>query len=173
MSDYTAALTLCPDNSFALYNRGITKDRMGDYAGAVEDFTAAAALDPSNADFYHNRGFSLRKQVGGGAGGLAGSLVQPGAAGCRPNASNDNMLTLADPRLGTAAPQGCFEAAIADYTRAIELNPGHCRAYYNRAFSRDRLGRCEEAIADYSRALEIEPGNPAALHNRGSLALES
>lgn len=66
-------------------------------------------------------------------------------------------------------PQGRFEAAIDDYTRAIELNPGHCRAYYNRAFSRDRLGRCEEAVADYTRALEIEPGNPAALHNRGSL----
>ena len=47
--DYSAALALCPDNSFALYNRGTTKDRMGDYPGAVEDFTAAAALDPNNA----------------------------------------------------------------------------------------------------------------------------
>lgn len=65
--------------------------------------------------------------------------------------------------------QGRFEAAIRDYTQAIQLNPGHCRAYYNRAFSHDRLGQFEEAVADYSRALQIEPANATALHNRGSL----
>lgn len=65
--------------------------------------------------------------------------------------------------------QGRFEAAIADYTMAVQLNPQHCRAYYNRAFSHDRLNRFEDAIADYSRALDIEPGNATALHNRGSL----
>lgn len=52
---------------------------------------------------------------------------------------------------------------------AIALNPGHCRAYYNRAFSYDRLGHFEEAVADYSKALQIEPSNATALHNRGSL----
>jgi tetratricopeptide (TPR) repeat protein len=62
-----------------------------------------------------------------------------------------------------------FEQAIADYTMATQLNPSHCRAYYNRAFSYDRLARYEEAIADYSRALDIEPENATALHNRGSL----
>lgn len=65
--------------------------------------------------------------------------------------------------------QGRFESAIRDYTQAIQLNPGHCRAYYNRAFSHDRLGQFEDAVADYSRALQIEPANAAALHNRGSL----
>lgn len=49
------------NNSFALYNRGIAYDRLGDYEAAVADFSAAIALDPSNADFYHNRGFSRRK----------------------------------------------------------------------------------------------------------------
>jgi Flp pilus assembly protein TadD len=62
--DYTRALEVDPANSFAYYNRGITKDRMGDFEGAVADFSSAIALDPKNADFYHNRGFSLRKQVG-------------------------------------------------------------------------------------------------------------
>ena len=65
--------------------------------------------------------------------------------------------------------QGHFEAAIADYSTAIRLNPGHCRAYYNRAFSHDRLQQFHAAIADYSKALEIEPGNATAYHNRGSL----
>jgi tetratricopeptide (TPR) repeat protein len=72
IADYTAALEVEPRNSYALYNRGITRDRMGDYAGAVEDFSGAIALDPCNADFYHNRGFSLRKQ----ARSHASSIVQ-------------------------------------------------------------------------------------------------
>lgn len=63
VADYTRALEVDPANSFAYYNRGITKDRMGDFEGAVDDFSSAIALDPRNADFYHNRGFSLRKQV--------------------------------------------------------------------------------------------------------------
>ena len=41
----------------------ITRDRLGNYSGAVEDFSAAILLDNRNADFYHNRGFSQRKQV--------------------------------------------------------------------------------------------------------------
>jgi lipoprotein NlpI len=63
VADYSAALSVDPANSYALYNRGITRDRQGDFGGAVDDFSAAIALDPANADFYHNRGFSLRKQV--------------------------------------------------------------------------------------------------------------
>lgn len=65
--------------------------------------------------------------------------------------------------------QGRFEEAIQDYTRAVALNPRHCRAFYNRAFSYDRLQQFEAAIADYSRALEIEPTNATAFHNRASL----
>ena len=40
--------------------------------------------------------------------------------------------------------QGLFERAIHDYTRAVQLHPGHCRAYYNRAFCHDRLDHVEQ-----------------------------
>lgn len=65
IQDYSAAISVDPDNSYALYNRGITRDRMADLEGAIADFTAAALLNPNNADFYHNRGFSHRKLVRG------------------------------------------------------------------------------------------------------------
>ena len=75
VEDYTRALEVDPLNSYAFYNRGITRDRKGDFAGAVADFTTAIELDRGNADFYHNRGFSLRKQVceGTGFGAARGS----------------------------------------------------------------------------------------------------
>ena len=63
VEDYTQALQVDPHNSYAYYNRGITRDRSGDYEGAIADFTQAIGLDPANADFFHNRGFSLRKMV--------------------------------------------------------------------------------------------------------------
>ena len=63
LSDYSAALALQPRNAYALYNRGIARDRAGDAPGAVADFTAALAEDPGNADFHHNRGFTLAKLV--------------------------------------------------------------------------------------------------------------
>lgn len=65
--------------------------------------------------------------------------------------------------------QGRFEEALKDYTAAIQLNPQHCRAFYNRAFSNDRLRRYDAAVSDYTRALEIQPGNATAYHNRASL----
>ena len=63
VEDYTQALQVDPHNSYAYYNRGVTRDRSGDYEGAIADFTQAIGLDPANADFFHNRGFSLRKMV--------------------------------------------------------------------------------------------------------------
>lgn len=63
VQDYSQALQVDPHNSYAYYNRGITRDRSGDYEGAIEDFSHAIRLDPANADFFHNRGFSLRKMV--------------------------------------------------------------------------------------------------------------
>lgn len=62
---------------------------------------------------------------------------------------------------------GDFHAAIADYTRAIELNPRHFKAYFNRGFSYDKLGDFRSAIADYTKALEIDPGNAYTFYNLG------
>ncbi len=60
VEDYSQAVQVDPHNSYAYYNRGITRDRSGDYEGAITDFSHAIDLDPANADFFHNRGFSLK-----------------------------------------------------------------------------------------------------------------
>ncbi len=214
VEDYTQALQVDPQNSYAYYNRGITRDRSGDYEGAITDFTHAITLDPANADFFHNRGFSLRKMVSAvykhfclamphttaaALGAVSNEVVHkaytqnslvvlavllqigsssklaPHAAlqwhiaqlqrefACR---SNDHCCRSND---HCCAVQGRFEEALRDYSAAIQLNPRHCRAFYNRAFSNDRLRRYDAAVADYTRALDIQPGNATAYHNRASL----
>ena len=49
--------------------------------------------------------------------------------------------------------QGRYDQAIANYSRAIELNPDYVSAYYNRGNAYDNQGRYHQAIADYSRAI--------------------
>jgi tetratricopeptide (TPR) repeat protein len=63
--------------------------------------------------------------------------------------------------------RGDFVAAIADYTRAISLDPRHFKAYFNRGFSFDKLGEYDRAISDYTTALAVSPNNAYALYNRG------
>jgi len=53
-----------------------------------------------------------------------------------------------------------FDAASADYTRALELNPKNADAYANRALARLEKGDTAGALADDNRALELNPGNP-------------
>ncbi|MDT9186184.1 tetratricopeptide repeat protein, partial [Limnospira sp. PMC 289.06] len=53
--------------------------------------------------------------------------------------------------------QGNYKAAIADYNRAIEINPNYHNAYNNRGFAHRSQGNYKAAIADYNRAIEINP----------------
>ncbi len=51
--------------------------------------------------------------------------------------------------------QGQYEQAIADYDRAIDLNPDYALAYYNRGLAYKQQGQYERAIADFERCLEL------------------
>lgn len=63
--------------------------------------------------------------------------------------------------------QGDFHSAIAEYTKAIEVDPTYFKALFNRGFALEKVGRSEEAIADYSKAIELNPSNAFAYYNRG------
>lgn len=55
-------------------------------------------------------------------------------------------------------PLGKLELAIADFDRAIELDPEYARAYYDRGSAYDARGEMARAIAEYERAQELDPG---------------
>lgn len=48
ISDYTVAWELQPTNAYTLYNRGISKDRAGDYVGAIEGGCQIPWVSPSS-----------------------------------------------------------------------------------------------------------------------------
>lgn len=63
--------------------------------------------------------------------------------------------------------QGDYPGAIADYTRAIQLDPTFSEAYYRRGNAHAYLDEKTEAIDDYTRALAGDPGNAEVHHSRG------
>ncbi len=56
---------------------------------------------------------------------------------------------------------GRFAEAVADYDRAISLDPDHAAAYLGPCRAKSELGRHEEAAEDYDRAVRFEPDSGA------------
>lgn len=61
---------------------------------------------------------------------------------------------------------GRYRAAIANYDRALRLEPDAARIYGNRGLAKRILGRYREAVADYDQALRLEPDTAYIYANR-------
>ena len=57
--------------------------------------------------------------------------------------------------------------AIADFTKAIEIDPKDHDSYHNRGVSRESLGKWYEAISDYIKAIRIKADRPTSYHGIG------
>ena len=57
--------------------------------------------------------------------------------------------------------------AVADFSRAIELNPKQTDAYNMRGLERKSQGDLDGAIDDYSHAIQLDPNNASFCNNRG------
>ncbi|GIK67261.1 MAG: hypothetical protein BroJett018_50550 [Chloroflexota bacterium] len=62
--------------------------------------------------------------------------------------------------------KGDLDGAIADYNRAIQLNPQDAEAYTNRGVAYEKKGEMKKAAADYGRVLELRPDHPEAQYLR-------
>lgn len=64
------------------------------------------------------------------------------------------------------------ELGLADYTRAIELNPNNAIAYHSRGCVYCQLGKPQESIADYTKAIELYPQDAENYVARGAAYLQ-
>ncbi len=62
---------------------------------------------------------------------------------------------------------GRYDEALADYTRALELDPGDVWALVNRGQTYRAMERHDEALCDLSQAIELNPSSAWAPVNRG------
>jgi tetratricopeptide (TPR) repeat protein len=65
------------------------------------------------------------------------------------------------------------QGALADFDRAIQLDPNFVEAYNRRGhLKRNRLKDYQGALADFNRAISLEPNNAFLYTNRGILKAE-
>ncbi|AKE65017.1 TPR domain protein, putative component of TonB system [Microcystis aeruginosa NIES-2549] len=62
-----------------------------------------------------------------------------------------------------------YELALADFNKAIDINPNFALAYNNRGLLYYNLQKYELALSDYSKAIDINPNFALAYNNRGLL----
>ncbi len=60
-----------------------------------------------------------------------------------------------------------YDGAIAEFTKAIESNPGYEGPYWGRGTAYNIKGDYDRAIADYTKAIELNPKYATAYYYRG------
>jgi tetratricopeptide (TPR) repeat protein/S1-C subfamily serine protease len=68
--------------------------------------------------------------------------------------------------------EGKPDLAVADYNKAIALNPNLAQAYNNRGLLYYEEGKPELALADWNKAIDLNPNFAGAYNNRGLLYYE-
>ncbi len=62
---------------------------------------------------------------------------------------------------------GKTDEAIADYTKALQIDPQYEPAYNNRGLIYYKQGKFDEALADFTKIIEIDPQYTDPYNNRG------
>ncbi len=63
----------------------------------------------------------------------------------------------------------CYLEAVADFTRAVELDPEYIRVIYLRGHTYQLMECYPEAVADYTRVIELDPEFKEVIALRGSI----
>ena len=64
---------------------------------------------------------------------------------------------------------GDYARSMADYSKAIELDPGRPDALQGRAWAYLKMGKADLGLADVERSLQIKPDDARALDTRGHI----
>ncbi len=156
---YDRVIERKPEQDSAYYSRGVAKQSLHDFPGALEDFDKALQLNEACAPYLLTRAGLKRVYLHDFEGSIEdySSLIRMGlflgdAYLCRSNAKR--LL-------------GDFEGAMADADFAIGLTPDRAIAYVWRADIKDEVGDYQGALADYDTALQLDEHLTSGYVNRG------
>ena len=77
--------------------------------------------------------------------------------------NKERLVEAYDLRAGVKTFLSRYLESIADYSKAIELDPKNSYLYFDRGMSYEFLGNNEEALKNLKISLKLDPDNPLAL----------
>ncbi len=183
-ADYSLALELQPRAVALWIARGNTWSELREQTKALTDYSRAIELDPKSVGAWIARGETYRKldqrekALADFTKALRGNVERPEAL---TSVASVAQLCVEMGRPAEAAAhyvrrgvlyQGLQQRdmALADFDKAIELNPQSTEAWYRRG---TLSGDLDKALASYTRALELDPAHRLAAANRGQLYLNT
>ena len=155
---FDEVIRLRPELKPTYYNRALAKFRLGDLPGAQADLTHLL-MDPKPP----LRAYFLRARVRARQGDRAGA-ARDQEEGLRGEPRDEQDMT----SQGLARQARDPQAALADYERALKLNPRYPAALQNKAnVLAESLGRTNEAILALDQILIHYPDDVPARAGRG------
>jgi tetratricopeptide (TPR) repeat protein len=166
LQDYTKGIEGMPNPTFSGFkyfksvlhrNRAEVYRVKGEFDKAMEDVRSIQALggdaDPAFIEKVRNKDSS-----GGVNVGSKEKEKYPGS---------NSEVNLYNSRGYQSFKSGRYDEAIADYNRALAINPDDTLVLANRANAYGSKGKINEAIADFKRILEIDPNDYKVCHDLG------
>jgi tetratricopeptide (TPR) repeat protein len=183
--DYSRALKLDSINYYYFLSRAQCRSFLEEYDGAISDFGKAIALDSNNSDGYFNRGvvyqfldqddlatFDFIKAIK-----IDPTNIEYYMQTAVWEASDLDKVIKINPNSSYAYnyrgnikwSSKDYIGAIADYTKAIEIDPNFSDGviYTNRANIKAHLNDYLGAVSDYTKAIDIYPNDAYTYFNRG------
>ena len=140
------------------FKRAYAYGELGEYRKAIRDYTRSLKYDPKDPFAYDNRAWAHEQLDEWDA------VIRDAS-----RALKYKKWYLPYARIGLAwLNKGDLDKAMANLTKAIELNPKYAIAYNNRGNAWSDKGEYDKAIADYNRAIELKPDYAFAYNNRGN-----
>jgi len=162
---FRKAAEFLPQSAVPFNGRGRTHAELARYHAAVRDLTRAISLDQKYAAAYRNRAeanFAIANYD-------AAAVDATQALDLEPGVPQPNLLLL---RARAYAAENKFKEAIADFDKALELNPDLIDAYVERGVLFAKNRRHDDAIGDFTRAIQLDPKNAKAYAMRAESKLK-
>jgi len=148
----------------------MTRTTAGALLGAAVFLTTALAVSPAAAQLQaqvawcgnRTHSFSLDIQIGG-----CTTLIESGKMA-------DKSLAWSHTNRGMAyVYKGDIDKALADFNKAVALDPTYALALVDRGTAYDNKGDHARAIVDFDAALKLDPKSPDALTGRCAARAEA
>lgn len=157
LADFTATLKLDPNNGYAMSSRGWIFYEKGDQETALAEFNDAISADRTMLYAYRGRATVLSDM------GEYERAVDDYTYAIKNSTDKEDTTDFYNDRGLAYHNLNDYENALADFDRAIGVDPKNAWAHCNRGVMLTELERCQEALEAFNTAIETDATEPEFL----------